>query len=384
MQADGRLIQHEQRVDERGAERRREVDALDFAAGQRARLAVERQISEADIVEIVETGADFTEQQICCFVEWLRQVQFLKERAGALQRQKHDVVNGEAGQRAECFVAPFHACGVKALLRRQPFIRQLAAAEPPQQRFGLEPCAIARETRRVCAISGEQHAHVHLVRLGLEPFEEAPGAVPDVLAPRPFAVDDPRLVRFAQLAPRAIERDAALLAELDEVVLTFLVRLRLPRANGSAAQGFAFVRDDEAIVDADGSAETFAGFARAHGRVEREEAGDRLAVRQVAVGAVELARVAPGFEASRRIAVVDDVHLNAAAADAQGGFERFEDAAAFGGAGANSVLNDDQRLRRGLALFGTAFTRALRRGAFFSGARRVRSVPAGAGSSGSG
>ena len=48
MQPDRRLIQHEQRVDQRRAERRRQIDPLHFAAGQRARLAVERQIAEAD------------------------------------------------------------------------------------------------------------------------------------------------------------------------------------------------------------------------------------------------------------------------------------------------------------------------------------------------
>src|SRR6185369_3153646 len=137
--------------------------------------------------------------------------------------------------------------------------------EPPQQRFGFQSRAVAREARRVRAIAGQQHAHVHLVRLGFEPVEEAFDAVPDVLAPRAFAVDHPGLVRFAQLAPGAVERDVALLAELDEVVLAFLVRLRLPRADGAASQRFAFVGDDQAVVDADGSAETFAGFAGAYG-----------------------------------------------------------------------------------------------------------------------
>ncbi len=51
MQADRRLVEHEQRVDERGAERGREVDALDLAARQRARLAVEREIAEPDVAQ---------------------------------------------------------------------------------------------------------------------------------------------------------------------------------------------------------------------------------------------------------------------------------------------------------------------------------------------
>src|SRR5688572_13680438 len=47
MQADGRLVQHEQRVDQRSAERGSQIDALDFAARERARLAVERQVTQA-------------------------------------------------------------------------------------------------------------------------------------------------------------------------------------------------------------------------------------------------------------------------------------------------------------------------------------------------
>ena len=49
MQADRGLIEHEQRVDQRGAERGGQIDALHLAARERARLAVERQIAEADV-----------------------------------------------------------------------------------------------------------------------------------------------------------------------------------------------------------------------------------------------------------------------------------------------------------------------------------------------
>ncbi len=49
MQSDRRLIQHEQGVDQRGAERRGEVDPLHLAAGQGARLAVEIQIAQAHV-----------------------------------------------------------------------------------------------------------------------------------------------------------------------------------------------------------------------------------------------------------------------------------------------------------------------------------------------
>ena len=49
VQADRGLIEHEQRVDERGAERGREIDALHLPARERARLAVEGEVAQAHV-----------------------------------------------------------------------------------------------------------------------------------------------------------------------------------------------------------------------------------------------------------------------------------------------------------------------------------------------
>jgi len=54
VQADGRLVEDEERSRERRAEGRRQPRALRLAARQRARLAVEREVSDADGVEIPE------------------------------------------------------------------------------------------------------------------------------------------------------------------------------------------------------------------------------------------------------------------------------------------------------------------------------------------
>jgi hypothetical protein len=51
MQADARLVEHEQRFDQRRAERRGEVDPLHFAARQRAALPVERQVAEPHVAQ---------------------------------------------------------------------------------------------------------------------------------------------------------------------------------------------------------------------------------------------------------------------------------------------------------------------------------------------
>src|SRR5262249_8605094 len=154
-----------------------------------------------------------------------------------------------------------HAARLEALGRIEHRVRELAAADAPLQRFGLEPRAVARRAGRVRAIARQQHAHVHLVRLRFEPLEEAFAAVPNVLAPGAFAFDHPFAVIGAELAPGAVEGDAALLRELQEVVLALFIRLRLPGAHGAGAQRLALVGDDEAVVDADGAAEASAGFA---------------------------------------------------------------------------------------------------------------------------
>ena len=64
MQAYAGLVQHKQRVDQRGAECGREVDALYLAARQGAALAVQAQVTNAHVAQILETGRDFLEQQL--------------------------------------------------------------------------------------------------------------------------------------------------------------------------------------------------------------------------------------------------------------------------------------------------------------------------------
>ena len=54
VQADRRLVEHVERADQRRAERRREVDALRFAARERRRQPVERQVVEADVAQEAE------------------------------------------------------------------------------------------------------------------------------------------------------------------------------------------------------------------------------------------------------------------------------------------------------------------------------------------
>ena len=63
MQSDARFVEHEQRIHQARAEAGGEIDPLGFAARQRARGAVQREIAQADLVEIAQARADFGQDQ---------------------------------------------------------------------------------------------------------------------------------------------------------------------------------------------------------------------------------------------------------------------------------------------------------------------------------
>ena len=79
MQADGRLVQHEQRIHQRGAQRGSQIDALDFAARERARLAVEREVTQAHFAQIREARAHFGQQQVRGLIQRRRQRESFEE-----------------------------------------------------------------------------------------------------------------------------------------------------------------------------------------------------------------------------------------------------------------------------------------------------------------
>ncbi len=96
MQADRGLVEHEQRIHQRGAERGGQVDALHLAARQRARLAVQRQVAEADVGQVGESAADLAEHQLGGLVRHAGQRERGDGVADAVDRQRHQLVDGEA------------------------------------------------------------------------------------------------------------------------------------------------------------------------------------------------------------------------------------------------------------------------------------------------
>ena len=227
VQPDAGFVQHKQGVHQRSAQRRGEVDALHFATAEGAALAVQREVANANLAEVLEAGADFFKQQLegfgfgfggwgggggSCrggggggggcggggcggaagFVGPMRRggqcqiaLQAIKKPPQTLQRQQHQIVQTQARQRLQLRPAPAHALWQKALRGWQHGIGLRLAANAPEQAFGLEPGTRTSATRRVAAVLGQQHADVHLVGLGFQVFKKPVHAKPMLV---PFAV----------------------------------------------------------------------------------------------------------------------------------------------------------------------------------------------------
>ena len=285
VQADARLVEDVQRIDQRRAQRRGQVDPLHLAAGQGARLAVERQIIQPDGHQVAQAAANLAEQQGDGFVVQRRGGQILEEvGAGA------------------------HGQGVN--------VRDGAAADARQQRLGFQAGAAAVGAGNVAAVARQEDAHVHAVGSRLQPGE--PAAQAEKLA---VAVDDHGLLRLAEAGERHVGRDAVIGAEGQHEAPFVPRRLGAPRLDGALGEALAAVRDDQVEINVDGAPEALAELAGTQRAVEREEVGDRIAVGQVARWAMQV------LAESQRL-TLRQVHRDAALAEAHGLFERVQQAGA--------------------------------------------------------
>ena len=208
VEPDAWLVEHEERVDERGAERGGEVDALHLAPAQGARLPVQGQVAESDLHEVAQASADLVDQQGGGIVHRRRQTDRLEEAGAGRDRHQHHVVDREPGQRAQARLVERAADGPEAGRGAKRPLGVRDVAHPPVQRGRLQACSAAFRTRRVGAVFREQHPDVHLVALGLEPVEEAAHPVPRSRSPAPgaFALDHPAAMPRRQASPGAVHR----------------------------------------------------------------------------------------------------------------------------------------------------------------------------------
>ena len=313
VKADGGFVEDEEGVGEGGAETGGEIDALHFAAGEGAGGAVEGEVAEADLLEVVESGGDFGEDESGGFVEVI---------VGGLEfvEPLGEVDDGELPEGGE---------GV--------------AVDLEDEGGWLEPGATAFRALRVGAVAAEEDADVHLVGLAFHPVEEALYTIPLVVAPGvfgvvAFAVEDPFLVGFGQFVERDVAVEAAVAGLAEEIALAFLAAFALEGFHAAVGEGEGAVGDGFGEIDADDAAEPSAGGAGAEGVVEGEEGGGGWAAGKSGFG------VAPGggegfqFVSFQLGALGTDGDV--AFAEFEGTFEGFEEAGSRVGSEADAILDD--------------------------------------------
>ena len=281
MESDARLVEHEQGVDERCPEGGGEVDALDLAAAQGARLPVEGEVSEADLDEIAKPRAKLLEKEGRRLAGGGGGAEVLDEREAPVEREGAKLVDVEgagagrpAGRRIRSGRLDHRVRSAGGRRANRP---SAALREPPVERLRLQPGAAAPLARKVAAVARQEDADVHPVALALEPGEVAAYPEPVSVAPPAVPLDDPLALLRPEVAPRHVVRHSDPLRLLEEVALVRKVGLRLERLDRPLPQGQALVGDDEVVVDAHLAPESPAGFAGPDRGVEREEVRDRVA-----------------------------------------------------------------------------------------------------------
>jgi hypothetical protein len=251
VEADRRLVQHVQCADQRRAERRGQVDALRFAAGQRRRQAIQAQIVEADVAQEHQPAPDLLQHLLGDRRLFLGERQRFEECLRLAHRERRDAIDGAAGD--------VHVAGLAA-----------------------QPCAAAIRAGQVSAVAAQEDADVNLVFLLFEPAEEAADSVVVVVA-----FDDEVPLFVGEFAPGDVEPELRLLrcpfqlGELGPVVrlAPWLDRVLIDRLQR--------VWDHQRHVQLDDVAETMAGRTGAERIVEGEQPRLRILVRNAAGAALE-------------------------------------------------------------------------------------------------
>ncbi len=258
------LVEDVERVHQAGTEGGGEIYPLGFARRERARLAAEREVVEADVREVPEAAQDLLPEKGGGLVLFIRDAERREEAAGVADGKVPDVGDRE----------PVHA------------------VEKPLLPESLPP---ARGAGGVGAVAGKEDPDVQPVGPALEPFEKTPDAVVVTL---PIENEFP--VLRGEPIERDIRRDAATGAEGEGIAVPLAVGRGVERLERSVPDGFLRIGDHRVEVDADGPAEAAARGACAERAVEGEQVRGGIGVGDVALRAVEGAgefpRRSPGAE----------------------------------------------------------------------------------------
>ncbi len=254
VEADGRLVQHVERADQRCAQRRRQVDSLRLAARERRRQSIERQVVEADVAQERQPSFDFAQHLVRDCRLFVRERELGKELLRLTDGQGRDDVDG-------------------------------ATADAHVARFTAQPRAAAIGTSQVSAVAAEEDADVDFVFLPLEPAEESAYAC--VIA---SALDHEATLIVREVGPWHVEANTGLARRTFQLgKLSPVVRLG-PRLDRAFVDRFGGVRHHEAHVELDDVAEPVARRAGTKRVVEREQARLRRLVGDAAGAAFEALR----------------------------------------------------------------------------------------------
>ena len=321
MQADAWFVHDEKRVHERRAEAGGEIHPLHFAAAERARGAVEREITEADFAKVPEPRDDFVAQHFRCGV--VRRQHQLREKSARVDdgKQRHFRQRSRGFPRADT--------------RRRD--------DPVIQRLGLEAPAAAIGARGIGAIAAEQNAHMHFVGLAFEPFEKSAHAVPAIVLGQflhvgvfvaRFAVDYEILVGLWQIFEGRADIDLFPRAGANEVALRFAHLFAAKNADGALRDRERPVRDRLVQINRDRSPETAALRTGAERIVETEKSRRGRPDIEIAVGAM------PAGGERRFLLRLEVDEIDPVFAEAQRDLDRFDQARARLFRNRQAILND--------------------------------------------
>ncbi len=252
MQPDGRLVEHVAGAHQARSQTSGELDALRLAAGERGREAVEGQVIEADVVQELEPLPDLDQDLLGDGGFFRRKLQRIEEGQRLGDVHAHDIVN-------------------------------VTLAYADRERLFAQARAAALGAQGVAPVAAQEYAHVQLVFLGFEVFEEVADGCEDRL-----------LLLFGQVAEGHGQAHALAARGLAEVAQPGAMFGLGPRIHGAALEGARFVRDGQIHIEVDGVAEALASWACAERVVEAEQARLRFDEGEAALLAGELLAEAQG------------------------------------------------------------------------------------------
>src|SRR5215510_5048992 len=157
---------------------------------------------------------------------------------------------------------------------------QSLAADTVEKRIRLETGTMTDLARKVATVASEEHAHVHLVGLGLQPAKPTAHAV--VVA---VSLNDQSPLFLTEVLPGDSSRNPLLLAEGKQLAPFPLRGFDTPGFERAVFDREQRVRHDQVEVEVDGATEPTATVARSQRAVEREQVGYRFLVGNATRGA---------------------------------------------------------------------------------------------------